>query len=197
MFFLAKILVFTVFLGACSHSTILHSDPSEAAVYSLDLSDQRMSLLGKTPLHLLTEGILAVSVEKNGYSPTRIVLPSGGLTSRSEFTLKLEPLSGKSAEKKAIRDNAVGVSRISQALLELQVFISEQDAAKVSAWIANNGGDFDSLAVYQALVGDHHFLAGRFDESRSAYERALAIDPEQPEAVKMMEILKRREGEQK
>jgi len=185
--------------AGCTTKLIISSDPPDVEVF-LKLPNGEKKSLGKTPNQLaledlekdvpsaLTSGqMYELQLEKPEFETQTLWIPSGktGLSTVRLYT-KLH----------AGSDDAKLADSLLQYLHNAQKFASngnfDRAHQEVDMALSKSTKFIRALSMKGALFYNQQ----KWDESRSWYEKALALDNSFDEAVKMIDQIKKKKGEQ-
>lgn len=168
----------------------IRTTPPEAEVHILHAGKEETALLGKTPYesdvgaigNMVNEGPIAIVVKKSGYIPQTYFLPnlfSGSLTIDATLIPNLPT-------------NYSEVNRIVGLSFQGERYILQKrfdEAVKIAEEIKQINPNITS--AYH-LLGTVYFLKNEMKESRFAWIRALELDPNDPEAKTMLDIVEKK-----
>jgi len=193
-----KLLIATALCSlACScTSTIVSvsSVPSDADVVLVTASGERT--LGKTPYDFNldkestgSDKSVHVVVRKDNYHDQSVLLPKSLSPATHKMSLRLAekpsttPVVTKEVECPK-QDDAT--PRVARAVAEAQSLISLREYETASLKLEMVISQHPNIAILHDLRGNVYFLQRNFSEALKAYEKSLLIEPNNPEAQRMI-----------
>jgi hypothetical protein len=189
-----KFILAAFLLSGCG-SVSIKSAPDAAEVLVMIPGKSEPKVLGKTPYEVrLSElgsaansGPIILQIRKTGFHPQFLYVPnaSGG---KIEFSTNLKP---------SIISSYSDINRIIKLTLlgERQLQLKRLDEALKTAQSLKLINE--NIAVAWDIEGAAYLLKGDRERSKSAWERSLEIDPENPDTTKMLNRLNGPEGAKK
>ena len=177
--------LFAVLLTACSTVTI-KSTPRDAEIYLIKSGQERGNRIGKTPFFASLgeiasragDGPVILELRKSGYMAKDFVIPNV-----SASVLKIETNLTPLAE--GVQD----VNRIVRLTMAAERQILNKDFESALATAKQLHEISETIASAYAIEGAVQFLKGEFEKSRFSYERTVALDPDNIDAVNMMRVV--------
>lgn len=173
-------------------SLSVYSTPPESEVRLLVPGQGEPKLVGKTPYltsigeleGAVNSGPIAITVSKQGYVPQYFIIPNLS-NGKLEIKATLVP---------NLPNNFKEVNRVVDLSFKAERFLMQKqydEAIKAAEEIQKINENVSSS--YQ-IQGTAYFLKNNLEKSRFAWIRALELDPNQPEAHRMLEIVESKLG---
>ncbi len=194
-----------IFFQGCMHQVTIQSEPSGADIWLLNPRTPGRTSLGKTPLinrSLQYAGTAVVELEKQGFLTKQIafiLIPGANIA----VATRLQPITADYLAEKSRRDFAESLNknldemrklqsvigaRIPE-ILELQTLIIEQKKEEVILQEKRMKDAWAGISSFHLLMGDFFLSEGNTNEARIRFQRAIAIDPQNPELQKRIQSL--------
>jgi tetratricopeptide (TPR) repeat protein len=185
-------------LSACAPTLTIKSDPAGANVFVLKNNGEKQSLgttpivmkvselENMTPLSSMTGEMLPLTFEANGFKTTEVFVPpmrTGIL--EAGINVQLKPEAAETCSNTSA-DELLRYLHNAQKFANASVFQAAID--EVNKAIEK---DPKFIRAY-SMKGSIYFVQNRFDESQAMYEKALSIDPNFDEAIKMIAEIKKK-----
>jgi hypothetical protein len=186
---------FVILTNSCGGTLNVRTNPAEAELFLVQPGKVDSKSLGKTPYTAkigdlgaaANGGPIVVQVQKKGFMPQSLYIPNA-TGSKLDFDVNLRPVNPGSYED---------VNKIVKLVLqaERQIMLKQVDEAikTADAIKAIN----DNIAMAYEIEGAAQFVKGDLQKARVAWNRSLAIDPENPDTVKMLKTIDEKIGSQK
>jgi hypothetical protein len=183
---------FVVFANACGGTLNVRTNPSEAEIVLVQPGKVDSKPLGKTPYtakigdlgSAANGGPIVLQVSKKGFMPQSLYIPNAS-GSKLDFDVNLKPVSPGSFDE---------MNRIIKLVLtaERQIMLKQVDEAikTADAIKAIN----DNIAMAYEIEAAAQFVKGDLQKARVAWNRSLAIDPENPDAARMIKTIDEKLG---
>jgi hypothetical protein len=188
-------LTFAILTNACGGTLNVRTNPAEADILLVQPGKIDSKPLGKTPYtakigdlgSAANGGPIVIQVQKKGFMPQSLYIPNAS-GSKLDFDVNLKPVNPGSYE-----DMNKIVKLVLQA--ERQIMLKQVDEAiKTSDAIKAIN---DNIAMAYEIEGAAQFVKGDLQKARVAWNRSLAIDPENPDTVKMLRTIDEKIGARK
>lgn len=190
--------IIAAFLLSCTSKLVLQSEPSDAEVL-LSLPGQKAKMkAGKTPVELTEKQIaeilqlspkrtdlIELSFEKKDHETKVVLLPSNRWGEISK-AVKVE-LSPR-------EESGTTVSRMLRHLFNARRFAESRQYDQAHAEIDRALALDSSLSPALVMKGGVYFLQGQVNEAENMYKKALEVDPNQSDAVQMLEKIRNKKG---
>lgn len=194
------LLVICMYAVGCGSTLVITSDPSDAKVYLKKPGGSDRVELGVTPLEIRTSEVQEKAdiannsneyreliVVKDGYGSQNLFLPPTRFTTlKTQIFAKLD--------KTPDSEVAKGEQMV-QHLFNAQKFAQKTDFEKAHLELEKSlaiSPDFVRAISMKATV---YYLEGKYAESLVWYEKALQLEPEYEEAVKMISAVRSKLGQ--
>ncbi len=183
---------FIIFANACAGTLNVRTNPSEAELVLVQPGKVDSKPLGKTPYtakisdlgSAANGGPIVLQVSKKGFMPQSLYIPNAA-GSKLDFDVNLKPVSPGSFDE---------MNRIIKLVLaaERQIMLKQVDEAikTADAIKAIN----DNIAMAYEIEAAAQFVKGDLQKARVAWNRSLAIDPENPDAARMIKTIDEKLG---
>lgn len=181
-------------LSACSTTMTVVSNPKEADVFVLGISDSRRTLIGKTPIELppLQKGqdYYYLEIIKPGYMPSVAIIPFiSSLSANVEVKMTMKKQDSEWF-KMAMRGVFINdTDAIVREFLQFQEKMIQGNDAECVRLINVMGRVYGNIAAYHSLVGAYYWQKNNLEEARNSFERLLALNPKDAEAKRMLSVL--------
>lgn len=183
----------TASLLSCAHSLTLKTKPAGAKVYQIDANGNRGALLGQTPLDLSSiqkHDFLGLEIEKSGYIKQSLVVPLPS-TSKIEINLSLAKFSDQFMREMMLDPYAPTLNRAVEDLIGLQTdMVYGVKDSEIETSIAKLKTTYDKLSIFHTMLGAYYYTKKNFTKAAASYQKALELDPNNGEAVRMLSIMK-------
>lgn len=190
--------LFIFFELGCSSKLIVVTEPSDVEV-SINRSGGARKVLGKSPVEVdlnslqkdiplseMTGNMFEMHLEKDGYESRDIWTPRG------QFGLVKETVYAKLSPKE---ESARTADLLLQGLHNAQKFASNGNYTSamnaVDEIITKNPRFIRAYTMKGAIL----FSQNKWDESLSMYEKALELDKQFDEAIRMIALIKQKKGQ--
>lgn len=194
------VVVLCILFVGCGSTLVITSDPSDAKVYLKKPGGSDKVELGVTPLEIRTSEVQEKAdipnnsneyreliVVKDGYGSQNLFLPPTRFTTlKTQIFAKLD--------KTPDSEIAKGEQMV-QHLFNAQKFAQKLDYEKAHVELEKSlaiSPDFVRAISMKATV---YYLEGKFAESLVWYEKALQLEPEYEEALKMISAVRSKLGQ--
>lgn len=194
------LLLICMYVVGCGSTLVITSDPSDAKVYLKKPGATDRVELGVTPLEIRTSEVQEKAdisnnsneyreliVVKDGYGSQNLFLPPTRFTTlKTQIFAKLD--------KTPDSEVAKGEQMV-QHLFNAQKFAQKTDFEKAHLELEKSlaiSPDFVRAISMKATV---YYLEGKYAESLVWYEKALQLEPEYEEAVKMISAVRNKLGQ--
>lgn len=187
MIFLLVLAVLSACSG-CAHTLKLRSEPPGASVRAELPNGRPGAQLGKTPLDLPLpkDGkSFAVVLSLDEYETKSIFIPVTD-ASEIEMSTTLKKIDEKYFSEKFQSSRANALSNQFAELLKLQNAIIERKFALVDQFEKAMKERFESVSIWNSLMGNSYLLRGNKEAAKKYYQRALQLDPENTEAKMLL-----------
>ena len=174
--------------SACAHTLKLRSEPPGASVRAELPNGRPGAQLGKTPLDLPLpkDGkSFAVIITLDEYETKAIFIPVTDAT-EIEMSTTLKKIDEKYFSEKFQSSRANALSNQFAELLKLQNAIIERKFALVDQFEKAMKERFESVSIWNSLMGNSYLLRGNKEAAKKYYQRALQLDPENTEAKMLL-----------
>ena len=171
----------------------INSEPREAEIFVLGPGQDKGRPLGKTPFQgalsdmtdIAGEGPLVIQLRKQGYLPQSIFVPN---VSGSDLKISLVLPSAKSDSQ------FTEINRIVRIALRAEREILEKrfDAAMASAQEIRKINE-NATSSYE-IEGAVFLLKGQLEKSLSSWQKSLAIEPQNADALGMVNLIEKKLG---
>jgi tetratricopeptide (TPR) repeat protein len=183
------------FAPACSHTIEIKTSPAGAEVRLAARGKQSERVLGVTPLRLAlpADGNLAhFEVTLTGSRSRSVLLP---LTPNevSKVSLDLSPIDSKWFESELLKSHPEVLSQAMEQIFAFQRVVLKGDSKEVETLVPRFQLSLGRVSVFHSLLGNHYFLKNEREKAKSAYSRALELDPNNAEARQVLQLLQKRE----
>lgn len=188
---LASIALPLIGLATACSSVMIKSTPRDAEIYLIKAGQERGVRIGKTPFFASLsdiasragDGPVVLELRRSGYMAKGFVIPNVA-ASVLRIETNLTPLS------EGVQD----VNRIIRLTMaaERQIIGNDFDQALKTAKQLHDISE--TIASAYAIEGAVYFLKGEFEKSRNAYQKTVTLDPDNIDAVKMMQVLDEKIG---
>ncbi len=190
-----RVFIFSLILGlcfvGCSSRLVISSEPSEARIFARAPGGSDRIELGKTPLEMKTYELQdkikipnnsgeyrEISIEKEGFSPQKLMLPAARIGSiETKLYAKLEPLPPPQPEL---------AEKMLQHLFNAQQFAQSKSFDRAQAELDEALRLYPKFTRALSMRGTIFYLQQNYTESLKWYEKAIEVDPQYQEAVKMI-----------
>ena len=193
-------MIFCTYFVGCGSTLVITSDPSDAKVYLKKPGGTDKVELGVTPLEIRTSEVQEKAdiannsneyreliVVKDGYGSQNLFLPPTRFTTlKTQIFAKLD--------KTTDSEIAKGEQMV-QHLFNAQKFAHKSDFEKAHLELEKSlaiSPDFVRAISMKATI---YYLEGKYAESLVWYEKALQLEPEYEEAVKMISAVRSKLGQ--
>lgn len=196
------LVIFGMSFSACSPTLTIKSEPPGANVFLLKDKGEKESLgstplvmkaselENKSPLTSMTGEMLPITFEANGFQTVEVLVPpmrTGILD--ANIRVQLKPESAAAACSNITADELLRFLHNAQKFANAGVYQAAVD--EVNKAIEK---DPKFIRAY-SMKGSIYFVQNRLEDSQAAYEKALSIDGNFDEAIKMIaEIKKKKKG---
>lgn len=198
--YIALTLLGCMLLAGCGSTLVITSDPSDAKVFLKKPGGTDKVQLGVTPLEIRTSEVQEKAdiannsneyreliVEKDGYGSQNLFLPPTRFTTlKTQIFAKLDKTPDSEVAKGEL---------MVQHLFNAQKFAQKLDFEKAHLELDKAlaiSPDFVRAISMRATI---FYLQGKFAESLVWYEKALKLEPEYEEAVKMISAVRGKLGQ--
>lgn len=174
---------------ACAHTLKLRSEPAGASVRTELPNGKAGAQLGKTPVDLaLPKGgkSFAVIVSLDEYETRSVFVPVTD-ASEIEINMALKKIDEQWFAEKFQSSRSNALSAQFSELLKLQNAILERDFAQVDTLERNMKSRFETVSIWNSLMGNSYLLRGEKKLAKKYYRRALELDPENREAKMLLQ----------
>lgn len=179
-------------LNSCGGTLNVRTSPSEAEVVLVQTGRIDSKPLGKTPYvakiselgTAANNGPIVVQVKKPGFMPQNLFIPNA-TGSKLDFDVILRPINPGSYE-----DMNKIIKLVLQA--ERQILLKQYDDAIKSAEVIKSMNE--NIAAAWEIEGAAQFVKGDLQKARIAWNRSLAIDPENPDTAKLLKTIDEKLG---
>lgn len=182
-------------LSGCGSALIVTSEPSSAKIFIRAQGGVDRVELGQTPLEMRTSELQEKAkinsnsgeyreliIEAEGFESQKLFLPPARFTTlETKIFAKLEP--AKPAE------TAVGEQMV-QHLFNAQQFAQASDFEKAQVELDSALKVHPKFVRALSMRGTVYYLQGNFLESLKWFEKALEVDPQYQDAVKMIAAIR-------
>lgn len=190
--FVAFVVFFT---NSCGGTLNVRTNPSEAEIVLAQPGKVDSKPLGKTPYtskigdlgSAANGGPIVLKVTKKGFMPQSLYIPNA-TGSKLDFDLNLRPVSPGSYE-----DMNKIIKLVLQA--ERQIMLKQPDEALKTADAIKAIND--NIAMAYEIEGAAQFVKGDLQKAKIAWNRSLAIDPENPDTASMLKTIDEKLGNKK
>jgi hypothetical protein len=181
--------------ASCSTATFsLNSNPPKADVYAMPIGSEKPKLIGQTPLSMKASelrsdyngtGPFILELRKSGFQNVRTIVTDLGA---SDLSLVIELPTELSFEEIDSINGAIDLMFEGQRLARAGRF---EDALQQLKQVESQRPQF--AAAYE-LEGGIYYVQKKFKEALDAYTIATRINPKNPSAVKMRDLLEEQLG---
>lgn len=190
------LLVVVSILGACSttsteeisgsvtNNLLLKSNPQGAEVYI----DEKF--VGVTPLSLKKESLfdknnqfVLVSLRKKFYRPIGIFVREKDFES---YDVTLIKMNSEDFKQSILLDFEKEINQFSRSLLEAHGLLVVKDLKKAKIMIDRLISEYPNIAVLHTMLGNISFEEEDYQNARGHLLRAVALDPEDKSAIRML-----------
>lgn len=191
-FLKALLPIFLVISNSCGGTLNVRTSPSEADIVLVQPGKVDSKPLGKTPYtskigdlgSAANGGPIVLQVQKKGFMPQSLYIPNAS-GSKLDFDVNLKPVNPGSYEDMNKIIKLVLLAERQIILKQLDEAIKTADAIK-----AIN----DNIAMAYEIEGAAQFVKGDLQKAKVAWNRSLAIDPENPDTAKMLKTIDEKLG---
>jgi len=162
----------------------IESNPDAADVSVVDTSKTPRKI-GVTPFTLNHENVpgifkepVQVNVSKDGYKSTSLLLPETLVTSSGAVMLQLK------------KDDTQLLNGTAQSVAEAQRLVFNKRYPDAERMLEDATNKYPSVAVLHSLLGNVFYLQKNIPRALDSYQKAQAMDPNNPELGKMILKLK-------
>jgi tetratricopeptide (TPR) repeat protein len=167
----------------------VRSTPPEADVFVMLPGKESLKNLGKTPYtadisdleELVNEGTIVVVIKKRGFVPQQFIVPN--LSGKLEIEANLSP---------NLPGNYLEINKIIALVLRGQRELSTRKYKKVDKTIQEMKKINANISFIYELEGTMLFLQKKIRESRDAWIRSLELNPNNPEAQSMLNLIEKK-----
>jgi Flp pilus assembly protein TadD len=186
-------------LSACITARMsVKSEPTEASVYVKIPNTETRELIGKTPLTMTMKEfqdkakidpsngeLVEVDIEKKDFTTQKMLIPATRFGHISTTILsKLEPGNPETAQ----------ANRLLQHLFNAQKFANDAEFERAEIEL-DKALEIDATFTRAlSLRGSIYFIQKKYDESARWFEKALAVDPQFEDSIKMINQIKKITG---
>lgn len=174
--------------ATCAHRVQVDSLPQDAIVYALDGKGGRKGQLGRTPLVLedySQQDLSGLEVELAGFLPHKMMVPFNA-GSDVKVRVDLQKLSDEWIAQLPPRVLRASIDKIMADMLDLQSSLYVKSEEDVKKKLEEASKKYSDLSMFHYLVGNHNFYKNSYAEASAAYSRALALDPKNEDARRML-----------
>jgi hypothetical protein len=183
------LLMMSFWLSSCSSKFIVRSDPPQADVSIIDSRSGEKKVIGKTPLEMSMSdlayvatdpaGFMTVEVATKGFITEKFFLPKSKFgTLVSELEVKMKPGDDPKQFQMA--------KQVLDSLFLSQKYANSGQYPRALEEVDRVLDVFPEFARGLSLKASILFLMKKFDESTDFYQRAIKIDPQQEDSIKML-----------
>lgn len=193
--FYAQIIFFGLLASGCTAKYVVRSNPLGADVYYRPPASERKIKLGSTPLELTEDTIVQVTglsrnstdyfelvFEKQGFRSERLMVP-GARFGSMETTISVGMV--ESANEGAVARDLL------QFVMNAQKFANAGDFQRAHIEVDRALALDQRFARAASMKGAVYFMEKNYRESLNWYEKALSLDSQQQDVVKMVAHLRR------
>jgi hypothetical protein len=182
----------------CGSTLIVRSEPGDAKVSILQAGSRDAKAIGATPVEITDKSLqeilqidpnssnyYEVMIEKEGFETEKLMVPSARFVPmKTTVEVRLRP--GSSEMRLA--------SQLVQLLLNAQKFATKAEYDRAQVELDRALLIDPNFTRAMTMRGSIFFLQGRYQDSLTWYEKALALDSKLDEAVKMITQVKKKIG---
>lgn len=196
---LISITVAALISGCMTSKIVVKSEPSESNVFIRPSGVEEKSPIGKTPVTMSfseLEQKIKISpssgeffelvVEKEGYQSERLLIPSPRMGHVETIVL---------AKLKSGENEGKVASRLLQHLFNAQKLANEREFERAQMELDKAFAIDEKFTRAMSLRGSIFFIQQKYDESLKWFQKALNIDPQFEDAIKMISQIKKITGE--
>lgn len=180
-------------LNACASSQLLvESEPAGADVSIVGLGNTRQKI-GKTPMTLTQLNVpnlfsdeLQISVTKEGFHGESFLIPpgSGSVQGRVQAALTEDAVS------KTCQDSVGSLNEATDAVAQVQRMIYAKNYVEAERALTTYTVKFAAVPVFHSLLGNVRYLQKNLDKALESYQRSIALQPQNPETLRMIDKIK-------
>jgi len=189
-------------LVSCSTGNVsFTSNPPGADVFLLnDLGEKK--ILGQTPLQLNSVEIFSrgntsaqVEIAKADYHSSSVVVTEGKFSTTTfvNANLKKDVDSQKNQKSFSQEDEET----IAQSVAKANSLIAQKNYSEAGEFLKDFINKHPNISVSYDYLGNINYLQKNFAKALSYYNKAMEINPKNPERTKIIEKLKNLVGEEK
>jgi hypothetical protein len=180
-------------LFSCAGGQIaVESDPVGAEIAIIVLDGSRR-VVGKTPMSFNRDAYpelfsqnTQLSIAKDGFHGESFMLPrtSGTVNGRIKAQLREDEVT------KVCQDSIRTLMEATDAVAQIQRMIYRKDYVEAEKALNTIAVKFASVPVFHSLLGNVYYLQKNVTKALESYERANILQPQNQEALRMIEKLK-------
>ncbi|MFZ9596649.1 MAG: hypothetical protein ACO3A2_11310 [Bdellovibrionia bacterium] len=185
-------LAFAALMSSCASSSVRVTSSPETAEVSYVRMNGTSTKIGVTPLTLTSESFpdafgnhLQLTVSKDGYAMQSFLIPKVSFQSQSQVHALLKE--SKLPDSCSNQDKSM--NELAQGIAESQRLLMKKNYSESAHMLGNLISRFPNVATLHFLIGNSHYLAKDSHSALESYKRARELQPNNPEATRMIERL--------
>lgn len=191
-FYLCITSAMLVLSGCASPNLRVTSSPDKVNVFVAGEGEQPRKI-GETPLSVDSQILntsrgrfVTVILQKEGFKPESILVPTSLMQKSVDVTAKLEAVE----LPKVCENQTAAIEQLSRGIATVQAMMGRNNFEEARAKIQSLINEYPGVSVLHDLLGNVNYVQKNLEQALFSYERSLAIDPNNMETQRMVTKIK-------